>query len=204
MPIDSARSVTTCSDSPAAIRDDGCRFRSARVSSSSARSSPTPSTGSAATAAACPASARLTYSPVAMDSGTRDATGPAGRGAPTAEGATAGTSGTRPDQTRPVFPSTVTSSPSCRVRVPERVPTTAGTPSSRATIAAWQVTPPESVTSAAARRTAGIQSGLVNGATSTSPSTIRTPSAGEWRTRTRPVAVPGDAASPRSRGVACD
>ena len=91
-----------------------------------------------------------------------------------------------------------------RVRVPDRVPTTAGTPSSRATIAAWQVTPPVSVTRAAALRTAGIQSGLVSGATSTSPLSRRLPSAGEWRTRTRPVARPGDAARPRRTGAVAD
>ena len=56
-----------------------------------------------------------------------------------------------------------------RRRWPSPVPTTQGTPSSRETIAAWQVMPPESVTIAAARRISGTQSGAVMCATSTSP-----------------------------------
>ena len=48
-------------------------------------------------------------------------------------------------------------------------PTTAGTPSSRATMAAWQVRPPWSVTMAPAVFITGSQSGLVELATSTSP-----------------------------------
>ena len=48
-------------------------------------------------------------------------------------------------------------------------PTTAGTPSSRATIAAWQVRPPRLVTIAAAVFITGSQSGVVVSATSTSP-----------------------------------
>ena len=54
-----------------------------------------------------------------------------------------------------------------------RAPTTHGTPSSRLTMAAWQVMPPPSVTTAAARRSVGSQSGFVIGATSTSPSAQR-------------------------------
>ena len=73
--------------------------------------------------------------------------------------------------------------------VADRVPTIAGTPSSRLTIAAWQVLPPASVTSAAARRIVGTQSGDVIAATSTSPSTSRSPSFGEVRTRTAPDAA---------------
>ena len=53
------------------------------------------------------------------------------------------------------------------------VPTTHGMPSSRETIAAWQVMPPESVTIAAARRMSGTQSGEVMCVTSTSPSRSR-------------------------------
>ena len=48
-------------------------------------------------------------------------------------------------------------------------PTMAGMPSSRATMAAWQVRPPRSVTMAAAFFITGSQSGLVVSATSTSP-----------------------------------
>ena len=53
------------------------------------------------------------------------------------------------------------------------VPTTAGTPSSRAMIAAWQVRPPRLVTMAAARFITGSQSGSVMSATSTSPGCTR-------------------------------
>ena len=49
------------------------------------------------------------------------------------------------------------------------MPTTAGMPSSRAMIAAWQVRPPRLVTMAAARFMIGSQSGSVMSATSTSP-----------------------------------
>ena len=77
---------------------------------------------------------------------------------------------TRPDTTWPWAPSTVTVVPSCRSRVAVRVPTMHGTPNSRATIAAWHVMPPVSVTSAAARRMVGSQSGLVIWATRISPS----------------------------------
>ena len=49
------------------------------------------------------------------------------------------------------------------------VPTTAGMPNSRATMAAWQVRPPRLVTMAAARFMIGSQSGVVLSVTSTSP-----------------------------------
>ena len=78
----------------------------------------------------------------------------------------------------PRRPSTVTTSPSRRVVVAVRVPTTQGTPSSRPTMAAWQVIPPPSVTTAAARRIVGTQSGCVIGATSTSPGWRAWPSRG--------------------------
>ncbi len=53
------------------------------------------------------------------------------------------------------------------VAVPQ--PTTAGMPSSRAMMAAWQVRPPRFVTIAEARFITGSQSGSVMSATSTSP-----------------------------------
>ena len=56
-----------------------------------------------------------------------------------------------------------------RWSVASPVPTTAGMPSSRATIAAWQVRPPRLVTIAAAIFMTGSQSGVVVSATSTSP-----------------------------------
>jgi hypothetical protein len=51
------------------------------------------------------------------------------------------------------------------------VPTTAGMPSSRAIIAAWQVRPPRLVTIAEARFMIGSHSGSVMSATNTSPGT---------------------------------
>jgi proteasome lid subunit RPN8/RPN11 len=76
-----------------------------------------------------------------------------------------------------------------------------GIRSSRLTIAAWQVMPPESVMIPAARRNVGTQSGEVIGATSTSPVCSCAPSAGDRRMRTLPVATPGDAPSPETSTV---
>ena len=64
----------------------------------------------------------------------------------------------------------MTTAPSATASVAFSAPTTAGMPSSRATIAAWQVRPPRLVTIAAARFITGSQSGVVVSATSTSPS----------------------------------
>ena len=58
--------------------------------------------------------------------------------------------------------------------------------------------PPESVTTAAARISAGIHSGDVVGATSTSPSSRSGASTGARSTRTGPRAVPADAPVPAS------
>ncbi|MNT59692.1 hypothetical protein D3C72_1972250 [compost metagenome] len=72
----------------------------------------------------------------------------------------------------PVSPSeqdTVTCMPSRSRSVASPQPTTAGIPSSRAMIAAWQVRPPRLVTMAAARFITGSQSGSVMSVTSTSP-----------------------------------
>ena len=77
---------------------------------------------------------------------------------------------TSPRYTRPVSPSahdTVTTSPSGTQVVASPVPTTAGMPSSRAMIDAWQVRPPRLVTIAAAVFMTGSQSGVVVSATST-------------------------------------
>ncbi|MMZ71823.1 hypothetical protein D1872_354490 [compost metagenome] len=57
---------------------------------------------------------------------------------------------TTPLITTPLLPSTVTTMPSLSVLVAFPVPTTAGIPSSLATIAAWAVRPPSSVTMALA------------------------------------------------------
>ena len=79
---------------------------------------------------------------------------------------------TAPLYTRPESPSahdTVTTAPSGTRVVASPVPTTAGIPSSRAMIDAWQVRPPRLVTIAAAVFMTGSQSGVVVSATSTWP-----------------------------------
>jgi hypothetical protein len=82
----------------------------------------------------------------------------------------------------------VTSAPSGIDSVALPQPTTAGIPSSRAMIAAWQVRPPRLVTTAAARFMIGSQSGSVMSVTSTSPS--RTCSIAETSRMTRTVPEP--------------
>ena len=92
----------------------------------------------------------------------------------------------------PVSPSaheTVTSRPSSRSLVAFLVPTTAGMPSSRAMIAAWQVRPPRLVTIAEARFMIGSQSGSVMSATSTSPSLKSCISSEDPSTRTAPAPI---------------
>ncbi|MOA18402.1 hypothetical protein D3C78_1579660 [compost metagenome] len=66
-------------------------------------------------------------------------------------------------------------------------PTTAGMPSSRAMIAAWQVRPPRLVTMALARFMIGSQSGSVMSETSTSPGCTLSISAMSWITTTLPA-----------------
>src|SRR5512144_2003842 len=77
--------------------------------------------------------------------------------------------GCSPSRTRPREPSTVIHCPSVNVLVPLSVPITAGTPYSRATMAACEADPPVSTTTAAAYWNRGVQAGLVTGATRTSP-----------------------------------
>ena len=84
---------------------------------------------------------------------------------------------------------TVTNVPSFSTSVASPQPTTAGTPSSRAMIAAWQVRPPRLVTIAEARFMTGSQFGSVMSATSTSPGCTRSMSAGSWITRTGPAPI---------------
>ncbi len=69
-------------------------------------------------------------------------------------------------------------------------------------MAAWQVIPPPSVTSAAARRMVGTQSGLVIGATRISPRCSVAPWSGAVRIRTAPETRPGEAARPLSSTAA--
>ena len=92
----------------------------------------------------------------------------------------------------PVSPSahdTVTISPSFSTVVASPVPTTAGMPSSRATMAAWQVRPPRLVTIAAARFITGSQSGSVMSVTRMSPGCTRFISAGLAISRTSPAPI---------------
>ena len=65
----------------------------------------------------------------------------------------------------------MTAAPGAIAVVAPVAPTMAGMPSSRATMAAWQVRPPRSVTIADERFITGSQSGVVVSATSTSPAT---------------------------------
>jgi hypothetical protein len=83
---------------------------------------------------------------------------------------------------------TVTSAPSCSVSVASPQPTTAGMPSSRAMMAAWQVRPPRLVTMALARFITGSQLGSVMSVTSTSPGCTRSISAVLRTRRTGPGA----------------
>ncbi len=78
--------------------------------------------------------------------------------------------------------------------MPVAVPSTAGRPYSRATIAACDPIPPASTTTAAARWNSGVQDGLVFGQTSTSPSVRRPNSDGSRMIRTGPVRVIRDPA----------
>ena len=93
---------------------------------------------------------------------------------------------------KPVSPSeqaTVTSAPSCSLSVASPQPTTAGMPSSRAMMAAWQVRPPRLVTIAPARFITGSQFGSVMSVTRMSPGCTRSISAIDDTTRTGPVPI---------------
>ena len=70
-------------------------------------------------------------------------------------------------------------------------PTTQGIPSSRDTMAAWQVLPPRSVMMAEARFIAGTKSGVVISATRTSPCMTWSMSFGSVMIRTGPCPTPG-------------
>ncbi|MCY1547141.1 hypothetical protein D9M68_831770 [compost metagenome] len=97
-----------------------------------------------------------------------------------------------PSKMKPVSPSaqeTVTPWPSVNTWVALPQPTTAGIPSSRAMIAAWQVRPPRLVTMALARFMIGSQSGSVMSETSTSPGWTLSISAMSLITRTLPAPI---------------
>ena len=106
-----------------------------------------------------------------------------------------------PSYTLPTSPSaqlTVTTRPVASFSTAPSAPTTAGTPSSRATMAAWQVRPPWLVTIAAAVFITGSQSGVVASATSTSPGWKTVRSCASATMRTLPEAI----FSPTARPVA--
>ena len=69
-------------------------------------------------------------------------------------------------------------------------------PSSRDTITAWLIRAPTFTTTAADGRNSGVQAGSVIGATSTSPGSRSTASAGSMTTRARPLATPWHPAAP--------
>ncbi len=83
----------------------------------------------------------------------------------------------------------VTSLPSATAVVASPAPTTAGMPSSRATIAAWQVRPPRLVTIALAIFITGSQSGSVMSVTRTSPGCSSFIRLEDRITRARPAAI---------------
>ena len=79
--------------------------------------------------------------------------------------------------------------PSFSLWVASPQPTTAGMPSSRAMIAAWQVRPPRLVTMAAASFITGSQFGSVMSVTSTSPFLTRSICEASFTTRTVPLPI---------------
>src|ERR687892_2855894 len=93
----------------------------------------------------------------------------------------------------PLLPSTVIVWPVLMTVVPMLVPTTAGTPHSRATIALWERIPPTSDTTAPARENSGTHGGRVISTTMISPSSRSSVAwARDRQTRAVPVYAPGD------------
>ena len=122
----------------------------------SARSRPTPSTGSAATSSACSASARLTYSCVAAVSTARSGRRRRGGGRDEHRRRRRRPAlGTCPDGAVHRDQLAVVQDASWRCASRRRK----GCRARGSTIAAWHVIPPPSVTIAAARRSVGTQSG---------------------------------------------
>ena len=101
--------------------------------------------------------------------------------------------------TTPLVPSTRIVWPVRICAVARPVPTTAGSPYSRQTIAACDMTPPMSVTTALTLEKIGAQAGDVIGQTRMSPSRTRAISSTSITTRATPSTTPGDAAAPVSR-----
>ena len=98
----------------------------------------------------------------------------------------------------------MTSAPSLSSSVASPQPTTAGMPSSRAMIAAWQVRPPRLVTIAEARFITGSQFGSVMSVTSTSPGCTESISAVLRTMRTGPVPIFWPMARPSTITVPAD
>ena len=94
--------------------------------------------------------------------------------------------------------STSTKSPSLKTLVATKVFTTQGLPNSLETIAAWQVMPPTSVTTATDFFIAVTKSTDVEGTTNTSPSFILDNSEMLLITLALPLALPGEAPKPQS------
>ncbi len=97
-----------------------------------------------------------------------------------------------PSYTYPSSPSAqdmVIICPGSRTRVASPVPTTAGIPSSRLTIAAWQVRPPWSVTIPDTISMIGPHAGSVISVTRMSPALTRSASSGLESRTTRPAAI---------------
>src|SRR5262249_1699297 len=101
--------------------------------------------------------------------------------------------------TTPDEPSTLILCPVRICAVARPVPTTAGGPYSRQTIAACDITPPMSVTTAFTFEKIGAHAGEVIGQTRISPSRTRAISSTSMTTRATPSTTPGDAAAPVSR-----
>src|SRR3989338_1339005 len=99
-------------------------------------------------------------------------------------------------RTVPVDASTSTFAPSGIRRVPAFVPMMQGMPSSRETIAAWQVIPPSSVTIAAERFMAMMNEGVVLSVTRMSPCLTLSTSPTWCTTRAIPCTFPGYAETP--------
>ncbi len=133
----------------------------------SIRRRPTPSAPVAAARSAASGMETFTFTSVAVIG----LTGVCGRASSTGSNSSADSaSSSAPRRTVPLSPSIVTSCPFSSSRVPVPVPTTAGTPSSRETMAAWLVMPPSSVMMPDARFIAGTMSGMVISVTRMSPS----------------------------------
>src|SRR3989338_7917693 len=100
--------------------------------------------------------------------------------------------------TTPLSASTSMRSPSLNTFVAIFVPITHGFFISRATMAAWEVMPPISVTNAAARIIAGKKSGVDVVVTRISPLSTWALSFGESTIFTLPLIIPGYATSPKT------